>query len=158
MADTIIKHTYDREQLNKERSRNKKVEAAFMTAFAKASTDFHNSLSEAAMRTRQQNAIKESLKKDNKQIQAALKKRREERREERSLKRQQNWKNRGALSKNGVSSNGGFRNKKYSIPQSKVILGKIRRIYKIAGSRKEYIKYKKELIAVSDYKKLMKLM
>lgn len=154
MADTIIKNTYDREQLNKERSRNKKVEAAFMTAFAKASTDFHNSLSEAAMRTRQQNAIKESLKKDNEQIQAALKKRREER----SLKRQQNWKNRGALSKNGVSSNGGFRNKKYSIPQSKVILGKIRRIYKIAGSRKEYIKYKKELIAVSDYKKLMKLM
>lgn len=154
MADTIIKHTYDREQLNKERSRNKKVEAAFMTAIAKASTDFQNSLSEAAMRTRQQNAIKESLKKDNEQMQAALKKRREER----SLKRQQNWKNRGALSKNGVSSNGGFRNKKYSIPQSKVILGKIRRIYKIAGSRKEYIKYKKELIAVSDYKKLMKLM
>ena len=153
MADRIIKDTYDREQLNKERSRNKKVEAAFMTAIAKASTDFQNSLSEAAMRTRQQNAIKESLKKDNKQIQAALKKRREER----SLKRQQNWKNRGALSKNGVSSNGGFRNKKYSIPQSKVILGKIRRIYKIAGSRKEYIKYKKELIAVSDYKKLMKL-
>lgn len=154
MADTIIKHTYDREQLNKERSRNKKVEAAFMTAIAKASTDFQNSLSEAAMRMRQQNAIKESLKKDNEQMQAALKKRREER----SLKRQQNWKNRGALSKNGVSSNGGFRNKKYSIPQSKVILGKIRRIYKIAGSRKEYIKYKKELIAVSDYKKLMKLM
>lgn len=154
MADTIIKDTYDREQLNKERSRNKKVEAAFMTAFAKASTDFQNSLSEAAMRMRQQNAIKESLKKDNEQMQAALKKRREER----SLKRQQNWKNRGALSKNGVSSNGGFRNKKYSIPQSKVILGKIRRIYKIAGSRKEYIKYKKELIAVSDYKKLMKLM
>lgn len=154
MADTIIKHTYDREQLNKERSRNKKVEAAFMTAIAKASTDFQNSLSEAAMRTRQQNAIKESLKKDNEQMQAALKKRREER----SLKRQQNWKNRGALSKDGVPSNGGFRNKKYSIPQSKVILGKIRRIYKIAGSRKEYIKYKKELIAVSDYKKLMKLM
>lgn len=154
MADTIIKDTNDREQLNKERSRNKKVEAAFMTAIAKASTDFQNSLSEAAMRTRQQNAIKESLKKDNEQMQAALKKRREER----SLKRQQNWKNRGALSKNGVSSNGGFRNKKYSIPQSKVILGKIRRIYKIAGSRKEYIKYKKELIAVSDYKKLMKLM
>ena len=154
MADTIINNNYKKELLKKERSRNNKQEAAFMTAFAKASTDFQNSLSEAAMRTRQQNAIKESLKKDNKQIQAALKKRREER----SLKRQQNWKNRGALSKNGVSSNGGFRNKKYSIPQSKVILGKIRRIYKIAGSRKEYIKYKKELIAVSDYKKLMKLM
>lgn len=154
MADTIINNNYKKELLKKERSRNNKQEAAFMTAFAKASTDFQNSLSEAAMRTRQQNAIKESLKKDNEQIQAALKKRREER----SLKRQQNWKNRGALSKNGVSSNGGFRNKKYSIPQSKVILGKIRRIYKIAGSRKEYIKYKKELIAVSDYKKLMKLM
>lgn len=147
----MIKDTYDRGQLNKERSRNNKHEAAFMTAFAEASTYLQNSLSEAAMRTRQQKAISESLKLDNEQRQAAEKAALLKRREERSLTRQQNWEKRGAL------SNGGFRNKKYSIPQSKVILGKIRRIYKIAGSRKEYIKYKKELIAVSDYKKLMKL-
>ena len=41
--------------------------------------------------------------------------------------------------------------------KSKEILGKIRRVYKVAGSRKEHIKYKGELIPVSDYKKLMKL-
>jgi hypothetical protein len=52
---------------------------------------------------------------------------------------------------------GGFRHKKPSVPQSKEILGKIRRIYKVAGSRKEHVKYKGELIPVSDYKKLMKL-
>jgi hypothetical protein len=40
--------------------------------------------------------------------------------------------------------------------QSKEILGKQRRIYKVAGSRKEHIKYKGELIPVSDYKKLFK--
>jgi flagellar biosynthesis GTPase FlhF len=41
--------------------------------------------------------------------------------------------------------------------QSKEILGKQRRIYKVAGSRKEHVKYKGQLIPVSDYKKLMKL-
>jgi len=40
--------------------------------------------------------------------------------------------------------------------KSKEILGKIRRVYKVAGSRKEHIKYKGELIPVADYKKLMK--
>ena len=50
----------------------------------------------------------------------------------------------------------GFRHKKPSVPQSKEILGKIRRVYKVAGSRKEHIKYKGELIPVADYKKLMK--
>jgi hypothetical protein len=40
--------------------------------------------------------------------------------------------------------------------KSKEILGKIRRVYKVAGSRKEHIKYKGELIPVSDYKKLFK--
>jgi len=40
--------------------------------------------------------------------------------------------------------------------KSKEILGKIRRIYKVAGSRKEHVKYKGELIPVSDYKKLFK--
>ena len=41
--------------------------------------------------------------------------------------------------------------------KSKEILGKIRRVYKVAGSRKEHIKYKGKLIPVADYKKLMKL-
>jgi hypothetical protein len=53
---------------------------------------------------------------------------------------------------------GGFRKKnnlKPTVVQSKEILGKIRRIYKVAGSRKEHIKYKGELISVSDYKKLV---
>jgi hypothetical protein len=40
--------------------------------------------------------------------------------------------------------------------KSKEILGKQRRIYKVAGSRKEHVKYKGELIPVSDYKKLFK--
>jgi hypothetical protein len=40
--------------------------------------------------------------------------------------------------------------------KSKEILGKIRRVYKVAGSRKEHVKYKGELIPVSDYKKLFK--
>jgi hypothetical protein len=51
----------------------------------------------------------------------------------------------------------GSRHKKPSVPQSKEILGKQRRIYKVAGSRKEHVKYKGQLIPVSDYKKLMKL-
>lgn len=38
----------------------------------------------------------------------------------------------------------------------KEVCGKLRCIYKIAGSRKEHIKYKGQLIAVADYKKLMK--
>jgi hypothetical protein len=53
-------------------------------------------------------------------------------------------------------SDGGYKNKKPSVSQSKEILGKQRRIYKVAGSRKEHIKYKGQLIPVSDYKKLMK--
>jgi hypothetical protein len=39
----------------------------------------------------------------------------------------------------------------------KYINGKMRCIYKIAGSRKEYIKYKGNLVSVSDYKKYMKI-
>jgi hypothetical protein len=42
-------------------------------------------------------------------------------------------------------------------PKYKEILGKRMKIYKIADSRKEYVKYKKELISISDYKKLVKL-
>jgi hypothetical protein len=40
----------------------------------------------------------------------------------------------------------------------KEILGKLRCIYKIHGSRKEHIKYKGMLITVLDYKKLMRRM
>ncbi len=38
----------------------------------------------------------------------------------------------------------------------KEINGRMRCIYKIAGSRKEHLKYKGRLITVADYKKLMK--
>ena len=38
----------------------------------------------------------------------------------------------------------------------KEILGKQRCIYKKAGDRKEYVKYKGVLITVKDYKKVMK--
>ena len=53
-------------------------------------------------------------------------------------------------SKTTVTSGG----RKVSI--KKEICGKLRCIYKIPGSRKEHIKYKGRLIAVADYKKLMK--
>ena len=74
-------------------------------------------------------------------------KRGREERQKQLLKREQ-------LSTQGAQ--GGFRHKKPSVPQSKEILGKIRRVYKVAGSRKEHVKYKGELIPVSDYKKLFK--
>ena len=41
-------------------------------------------------------------------------------------------------------------------PVKKEINRRLRCIYKIAGSRKEHIKYKGQLITVADYKKLMK--
>jgi len=41
-------------------------------------------------------------------------------------------------------------------PVKKEVCGRLRCIYKIAGSRKEHIKYKGQLITVADYKKLMK--
>lgn len=46
--------------------------------------------------------------------------------------------------------------KKTSKHASKEILGKIRCIYKKAGSRKEYIKHKGKLITVKKYKEIMK--
>jgi cell division septation protein DedD len=42
-------------------------------------------------------------------------------------------------------------------PKYKDILGKKMKIYKKPDSRKEYVKYKKELISILDYKKLAKL-
>jgi hypothetical protein len=46
---------------------------------------------------------------------------------------------------------------KNTILQKKEILGKDMRIYKINDSKKEYVKYKGNLISVSDYKKIIKL-
>ena len=46
---------------------------------------------------------------------------------------------------------------KNTILQKKEILGKDMRIYKINGSKKEYVKYKGNLISVSDYKNIIKL-
>jgi len=45
---------------------------------------------------------------------------------------------------------------KKSATAKKEILGKMRKIYKIPGDRKEYVKHKGKLITVKDYKKLMK--
>jgi hypothetical protein len=53
----------------------------------------------------------------------------------------------------GKSSGGANTRKIYG---KKEINGKLRCIYKIAGSRKEHLKYKGYLITVADYKKLMK--
>jgi hypothetical protein len=46
---------------------------------------------------------------------------------------------------------------KIKIKNKKNILGKERCIYKISGNRKEYVKYKGDLITVNDYKKIIKL-
>lgn len=46
---------------------------------------------------------------------------------------------------------------KNTILQKKEILGKDMRIYKINGSKKEYVKYKGNLISISDYKNIIKL-
>jgi hypothetical protein len=46
--------------------------------------------------------------------------------------------------------------KKSSKHVRKEILGKIRCVYKVPGSRKDYIKYKGKLIAVKKYKEIMK--
>ena len=46
---------------------------------------------------------------------------------------------------------------KNTILQKKEIFGKDMRIYKINGSKKKYVKYKGNLISVSDYKKIIKL-
>jgi hypothetical protein len=51
-----------------------------------------------------------------------------------------------------------FKGGAYNKTNKKSILGKERCIYKKSGDRKEYIKYKGNLIAVREYKKLMKIL
>jgi hypothetical protein len=51
-----------------------------------------------------------------------------------------------------------YRGGTYNKTNKKSILGKERCIYKKSGDRKEYIKYKGNLIAVREYKKLMKIL
>jgi hypothetical protein len=46
---------------------------------------------------------------------------------------------------------GGNKKNKPVIYKKKIILGKERSIYKISGSRKDYIKYKGNLVTVSDF-------
>jgi hypothetical protein len=58
------------------------------------------------------------------------------------------------IARGARSATGG--DKKTSKLPKKEILGKLRCIYKVPGSRKEHIKHKGELITVTDYKKLMK--
>jgi uncharacterized protein (UPF0147 family) len=54
------------------------------------------------------------------------------------------------------TSKGGGGNIKITRTNKKDILGKERYIYKKSGDRKEYVKYKGDLITVNDFKKLMK--
>lgn len=53
-----------------------------------------------------------------------------------------------------IQFKGGKSNTKIKKINKKDILGKLRCIYTISGDRKEYLKYKGELITVKDFKKI----
>lgn len=55
------------------------------------------------------------------------------------------------------SGGGGMKNQKVKkCENKKVVLGKERCIYKVSGSKKDYMKYKGKLVPVTDYVKYMK--
>jgi hypothetical protein len=57
----------------------------------------------------------------------------------------------------GRLTGGAMKNQKVKkCEKKKVVLGKERCIYKVSGSKKDYMKYKGKLVAVSDYVKSMK--
>jgi hypothetical protein len=57
----------------------------------------------------------------------------------------------------GMLVGGGMKNQKVKkCEKKKVVLGKERCIYKVSGSKKDYMKYKGKLVPVSDYVKYMK--
>jgi hypothetical protein len=57
----------------------------------------------------------------------------------------------------GNSGGSGMKNKKVKkCENKKVVLGKERCIYKVSGSKKDYMKYKGKLVPVADYIKSMK--
>jgi len=60
---------------------------------------------------------------------------------------------------NGDEWNGGamVNQKVKKCEKKKVVLGKERCIYKVSGSKKDYMKYKGKLVAVRDYVKYMKM-
>ena len=62
----------------------------------------------------------------------------------------------GNLDLSNGDQHGGMVNKKVKKCEKKIVLGKERCIYKVSGSKKDYMKYKGELVPVSDYVKSMK--
>jgi hypothetical protein len=56
----------------------------------------------------------------------------------------------------GLLGEGAMKNQEVKKCEKKVVLGKERCIYKVSGSKKDYMKYKGKLVPVTDYIKYMK--